>query len=144
MSNDEMMKRPFGQIPLKVTRSDFVHLSFFRHSSLGFRHLGSDDTLNLVDPCRSLEIKTPRRVKEMFHPMRAIQLGSLLAAVLLIGCNQDSRQDQGPDNPVLDETLSWSGWEKELTLDVANWEGIQERIAAHKGQVVVLDMWATY
>ena len=68
----------------------------------------------------------------MFRPMRAIRFGSLLGVVLLIGCGQNNKP------------LSWSGWEKELTLDVANWEGIQERIAAHTGQVVVLDIWATW
>ncbi|MCH7989012.1 MAG: hypothetical protein IID46_07650 [Planctomycetes bacterium] len=69
--------------------------------------------------------------------MRAIRIGSLLAATLLIGCGQNNK-------PAHEETLSWSGWEKELSLDVAKWEGIQKRIAAHTGQVVVLDMWATY
>ncbi len=72
--------------------------------------------------------------------MRAIRFGSLLAAALLIGCSQNSQ----PDKSAKEETLSWSGWEKELTLDVAKWEGIQERIAAHKGQVVVIDVWATW
>jgi hypothetical protein len=80
--------------------------------------------------------------------MRAIRFGSLLAAVLLIGCSQNSQPENGsqkePQKQELDKPLSWSGWEKELTLEVAKWEGIQERIAAHKGQVVVLDMWATY
>ena len=84
----------------------------------------------------------------MFRPMRAIRFGSLLAAVLLIGCNQESQPKNSspkePGKPAQEQTLSWSGWEKELTLDVATWEGIQERIAAHKGQVVVLDIWATH
>ena len=72
--------------------------------------------------------------------MRAIRFGSLLATVLLIGCSQNNQ----PDKSAHEETLSWSGWEKELSLDVVKWEGIQKRIAAHPGQVVVLDMWATY
>ena len=76
--------------------------------------------------------------------MKAMTLGSLLAVVLLIGCNQSNQPDNDPEKPAQEETLSWTGWEQELTLDVAKWEGIQERIAAHKGQVVVLDMWATY
>ena len=84
----------------------------------------------------------------MFRPMRAIRFGSLLAAVLLIGCSQNSqpenRSQKKPQRQAQKETLSWSGWDMELTLDVANWEGIQERIAAHTGQVVVLDIWATW
>ena len=84
----------------------------------------------------------------MFRSMRVIRFGSLLAAVLLIGCSQnnqpENRSQKQPPKQEPQETLNWSGWEKELTLDVANWEGIQERIAAHTGQVVVLDMWATY
>ena len=84
----------------------------------------------------------------MFRPMRALQFGSLLAAVLLIGCSQNPQSENSSQKELQkhsqEETLSWSGWEKELTLDIAKWEGIQERIATHKGQVVVLDMGATY
>ena len=76
--------------------------------------------------------------------MRAIRFGSLLAAVLLVGCDQSSQPEKKLQKPAYEDSLSWSGWKKELTLDVAKWEEIQERIAAHTGQVVVLDMWATW
>ena len=148
MLNDEMMRSPFEGIRSMETLSDFEHSSFFRHSSLGFRHFGAEDTPKPDDSDSSLEINTSRKVIEMFHPMRVIRFGSLLAAVLMIGCSQNNQPENSsqkePQKQAPKETLSWSGWEKELTLDVATWEGIQERIAAHKGQVVVLDIWATH
>ena len=111
-----------------------MHSSLFRHSSLGFRHFGSEDTLKPDDPFSSLEIKTLLIVKGMFRPMRAIRFGSLLTVVLMIGCSQN--------NPTKENQAKKSTPE-EINLEVASWKSLQKRIADHKGKVVVLDVWST-
>jgi PBP1b-binding outer membrane lipoprotein LpoB len=54
------------------------------------------------------------------------------AAFFLFGCS-DSPKPVGPAAPVTD-----------VTLKSVKWPELEKAIAAHKGRIVVIDLWANY
>jgi thiol-disulfide isomerase/thioredoxin len=79
---------------------------------------------------------------------------SWLAVLLLVGCSARGPSDEqvaaGPDSTGLklavDPTTTAAHTEPtagEVRLSIVDFEGIQQRIAAHRGKVVVMDAWST-
>ena len=66
--------------------------------------------------------------------MKLKKYGWILVFLFLAGCNQSGETEKN---------LTQQKQEAEIKLEIATWEGIQKRIADHKGKVVVLDVWAT-
>jgi len=66
--------------------------------------------------------------------MRLKQYGWILVFLFLVGCNQSGETEKNQTQ---------QKQEAEIKLEIATWEGIQKKIADHKGKVVVLDVWAT-
>jgi hypothetical protein len=55
-----------------------------------------------------------------------------VAALFLFGCS-DSSKTAGPAAPATD-----------IALKSVKWPELEKAIAAHKGRIVVLDLWAEY
>lgn len=55
-----------------------------------------------------------------------------IAALFLFGCS-DSSKPVGPATAI-----------SEVTLKSVKWPELEKAIAAHKGQLVVIDLWAEY
>jgi thiol-disulfide isomerase/thioredoxin len=98
-----------------------------------------------------------------------IAQGLLIAALLVCGCGNPATTDSTgslakTESPPVEETVAAvetpppdQGREPPfesqppetaapagVTLTDAPWEGVVEQIAAHKGKIVVVDLWATY
>lgn len=92
--------------------------------------------------------------------MRRCFLSVLLGSALLCGCANQPADDSAvpaettpvepaeptPAPPGQSETPDPenSSANKEVTLDVLDWEEITALVPQHKGKVVVMDLWATY
>lgn len=94
--------------------------------------------------------------------LRPVIFLSMLAPFLLMSCGQDTSPPADPEVPTAGEAASQdelgnpgpapAGQSEEepkedatpVTLDIKSWEEIQSLIAAEKGKIVVVDIWATY
>jgi hypothetical protein len=79
--------------------------------------------------------------------MRAFRLTAwgLLAALAAAGCAQNGppkAETAAPTGPVA--ATPPAPPEPAVTLQVVKWPELEKAIAAHKGKVVVLDVWAEY
>ncbi|MGH7127842.1 MAG: TlpA family protein disulfide reductase, partial [Planctomycetaceae bacterium] len=68
---------------------------------------------------------------------------ALFLTLALPGCG-DGGDTASTDGGSAVEEEPQSTWDGELTIEIRDWEGVQQMVAERKGKVVVLDVWTIW
>ena len=74
---------------------------------------------------------------------------ALITVIALAGCNSEAEMRRQRDADAAEQadraspTPDPSAAERAVRLTIVDFDGIQQQIAKHKGQVVVMDAWST-